>query len=112
MAEDRLDRIERNLERYTEESNQRMTRLERILTSFSKDVARSAAGATERLDQIEKLVARNAQLIQHNVQLIDRNALLIERTAQLIERNGQQIQFLRELTQGHISQSTPPAHAD
>ncbi len=105
MAEDRLDRIERNLERYAEESNQRMTRLERnaeeskqrmthlerILANFSRDVARNAAGANERLDQIEKLVARNAQLI---------------------ERNGQQIQFLRELTQGHISQPTPPAHAD
>ena len=98
MAEDRMDRFERNLDRYAEESNQRMTHLERILANFSREVARNAAGANERLDQIEKLVARNAQLI--------------ERNGQQIQRNGQQIQFLRELTQGHISQPTPPAHSD
>ena len=84
MAEDRLDRIESNLERHAKESNQRMTRLERFLANFSKDVARNAADANERLDRIEKLVARNAQ----------------------------QIQFLRDLTQGHISQPAPPAHSD
>ena len=91
MAEDRLDRIERNLERHAEESNQRMTRLERFLANFSKDVARNAADANERLDRIEKLVAHNAQQI-----------------AQL----SQDISFLRTAAQGHISQPTPPAHSD
>ena len=57
MAEDRLDRLESNLERHAEESDQRMTRLERFLANFSKDVARNAADANERLDRIEKLVA-------------------------------------------------------
>ena len=70
MAEDRMDRFERNLDRYAEESNQRMTHLERILANFSREVARNAAGASERLDQIEKLVARNAQLIERNGQQI------------------------------------------
>ena len=94
MAEDRLDRldrIERNLERHAEESNQRMTRLERFLANFSKDVARNAADANERLDRIEKLVAHNAQQI-----------------AQL----SQDMSFLRAAAQGHISQPTPPAHSD
>ena len=91
MAEDRLDRIERNLERHAEESNQRMTRLERFLANFSKDVARNAADANERLDRIEKLIAHNAQQI-----------------AQL----SQDISFLRTAAQGHISQPTPPAHSD
>ena len=91
MAEDRLDRIERTLERHAEESNQRMTRLERFLANFSKDVARNAADANERLDRIEKLVAHNAQQI-----------------AQL----SQDISFLRTAAQGHISQPTPPAHSD
>ena len=91
MAEDRLDRIERNLERHAEESNQRMTRLERFLANFSKDVARNAADANERLDRIEKLVAHNAQQI-----------------AQF----SQDISFLRTAAQGHISQPTPPAHSD
>ena len=54
MAEDRLDRIERNLERHAEESNQRMTRLERFLANFSKNVARNAADANERMDRTDK----------------------------------------------------------
>ena len=91
MAEERLDRIERNLERYAAESNQRMTRLERFLANFSKDVARNAADANERLGRIEKLVAHNAQQI-----------------AQL----SQDMSFLRAAAQGHISQPTPPAHSD
>ena len=98
MAEDRLDRIERNLERHAEESNQRMTRLERFLANFSKDVARNAADANERLDSIEKLIAHNAQQIAHNAQQI----------AQL----SQDMSFLRAAAQGHISQPTPPAHSD
>ena len=98
MAEDRLDRIESNLERHAEESNQRMTRLERFLANFSKDVARNAADANERLDSIEKLIAHNAQQIAHNAQQI----------AQL----SQEMSFLRTAAQGHISQPTPPAHSD
>ena len=73
MAEDRLDRIERKLDR------------------FAELLDRSYHQSNERMDRVEEQTAR---------------------TAQLIERNGQQIQFLRELVQGHISQSTPPAHAD
>ena len=73
MAEDRLAKTERTLDRLAE-----------LLD-------RSYHQSSERLDRIEEQTARNAQLI---------------------ERNGQQIQFLRELMQGHISQSTPPAHAD
>ena len=59
MAEDRMDRFERNLDRYAEESNQRMTRLERhaeeskqrmthlehFLSNFSRDVARNTLEA-------------------------------------------------------------------
>jgi len=73
MAEDRLAKTERTLDRLAELLN------------------RSYHQSSERLERIEEQTARNAQLI---------------------ERNGQQIQFLRELMQGHISQSTPPAHAD
>ena len=73
MAEDRLAKTERTLDRLAELLN------------------RSYRQSSERLERIEEQTARNAQLI---------------------ERNGQQIQFLRELMHGHISQSTPPAHAD
>ena len=96
MAEDRLDRIERNLERHAEESNQRMTRLERhakesnqrmtrlerFLANFSKNVARNAADANERMDRTDKQIAQLSS----------------------------EISFLRAAVQGHASQSTPPAH--
>ena len=80
MAEDRLDRFERNLANTV-----------RTLDRLAELLNRSYHQSSERLDRIEEQTARNAQLI---------------------ERNGQQIQFLRELVQGHISQSTPPARAD
>ena len=116
MAEDRLDRIERNLEHYTEESNQRMTRLERILASFSNDVARNTVEADLRISSAEVTLDRLAELLNRSYhQSSERLGRIEEQTArngQLVERNGQQIQFLRELMQGHISQSTPPAHAD
>jgi len=109
MAEDRLDRIERNLEHYTEESNQRMTRLERILASFSNDVARNTVEANLRISSAEVTLDRLAELLNRSYhQSSERLDRIEEQTA----RNAQQIQFLRELMQGHISQSTPPAHAD
>ena len=63
----------------------------RTLDRLAELLNRSYHQSNERMDRIEEQTARNAQLI---------------------ERNGQQIQFLRELVQGHVSQSTPPAHAD
>ncbi|MCY3897962.1 MAG: hypothetical protein OXF86_05290 [Caldilineaceae bacterium] len=90
----------------------RLAKTERTLNRLAELLDRSYHQSNERMDRVEEQTARNAQLIQNNVQLIERNAQLIDRTAQLVERNGQQIQFLRELMQGHISQSTPPAHAD
>ena len=109
MAEDRLDRIERNLERYTEESNQRMARIERILANFSKDVARNTVEANLRIGSAEVTLDSLAELLDRSYhQSSERLDRIEEQTA----RNGQQIQFLRELMQGHISQSTPPAHAD
>ncbi|MYC21586.1 MAG: hypothetical protein F4X62_08935 [Caldilineaceae bacterium SB0662_bin_25] len=109
MAEDRLDRLERILEHYTEESNQRMTRLERILASFSNDVARNTVEANLRISSAEVTLDRLAELLNRSYhQSSERLDRIEEQTA----RNAQQIQFLRELMQGHISQSTPPAHAD
>ena len=98
MAEDRLDRIER------------------ILASFSKDVARNTVEANLRISSAEVTLDRLAELLNRSYhqssERLDRIEEQTARNAQLIERNGQQIQFLRELVQGHISQSTPPAHAD
>ena len=45
MAEDRMDRFERNLNRYAEESKQRMTHLEQFLANFSREVARNTLEA-------------------------------------------------------------------
>ena len=98
MAEDRLDR------------------LERILASFSKDVARNTVEANLRISSAEVTLDRLAELLNRSYHQSSERLGRIEeqtaRNAQLVERNGQQIQFLRELMQGHISQSTPPAHAD
>ncbi len=91
MAEDRLDRIER------------------ILASFSKDVARNTVEANLRISSAEVTLDRLAELLNRSYhQSSERLDRIEEQTA----RNAQQIQFLRELVQGHISQSTPPVHAN
>ena len=84
MAEDRMDRFERNLDRYAEESNQRMTHLERFLADFSRNVARNAADANERMDRTDKQIAQLSS----------------------------EIGFLLAAIQGHTSQPTPPAHQE
>ena len=61
-----------------------MTHLERFLASFSKDVARNAADANERMDRTDKQIAQ----LSH------------------------EIRFLLAAIQGHTSQTTPPAHQE
>ena len=109
QSEDRLDRIERNLERHAEESNQRMAHLDRFLANFSNDVALNAAESNKRIASTEATLDRLAELLTRSYHQSNQR---LDRIEELVARNGQQLQFLRDLTQGHISQPTPPAHSD
>ena len=109
QSEDRLDRNERNIERHAEESRQRMAHLERFLANFSNDVDRNAAESKKRIASAEATLDRLAELLTRSYHQSNQR---LDRIEELVARNGQQIQFLRDSTQGHISQPTPPAHSD
>ena len=116
MAEDRLDRIERNL-----------ANTERKLDRFAELLDRSYHQSSERLDRIEEQTARNVQLIERNAQLIERTAKRanermdrtakqanerMDRTDKEIAQLSHEIRFLLAAIQGHTSQPTPPAHQE
>jgi len=96
----------------TTENGSRLDRIERILEQNAEQIA-ALAERQERTDrQIETLAERQERTEQN----IDH---LAEITDRLIARNGEQIAalvhemgFLRAVVQGHITQSTPPAHEE
>ena len=69
----------------------------------------------DRLDRVERLLEqiserqdRTDQQLSHLVEFTDR---LIGRNAEQIGQLANDMNFLRTVVQGHISQSTPPAHS-
>ena len=134
MAEDRMDRFERNLDRYAEESNQRMTRLEcyaeesnqrmthleQFLANFSRDVARNTLESSIRirtaqdtLDQLAELLTRTyKQTIEYMDQTAKQANERMDRTDKEIVQLSHEIGFLLAAIQGHTSQPIPPAHQE
>ena len=69
MAEDRMDRFERNLDRYAEESNQRMTRLERHAEESNQRMTRLERHAEEskqRMTHLEHFLANFSRDVARN----------------------------------------------
>ncbi|MCY3897960.1 MAG: hypothetical protein OXF86_05280 [Caldilineaceae bacterium] len=134
MAEDRMDRFERNLDRYAEESNQRMTRLEcyaeksnqrmthleQFLANFSRDVARNTLESSIRirtaqdtLDQLAELLTRTyKQTNEYMDQTAKQANERMDRTDKEIAQLSHEIEFLLAAIQGHSSQPIPPAHQE
>jgi len=137
MAEDRLDRIERNLDRYAEESNQRMTHLERyaeesnqrmtrlerhaeesnqrmthleqFLANFSRDVARNTLESNIRIRTAQDTLDQLAELLTLTHKQTNER---MDRTDKEIAQLSHEIKFLLAAIQGHTSQPTPPAHQE
>ncbi len=119
QSEDRLDRIERNLDQTAEQ--QKIT--ERAIANFSKEVTRSHLQihnhmdrinkeANEGLNQTRELIANNARQIAETDKQIANNALQSAKTDQQIAQLSQEISLLRAAVQSHVSEPTPPAHSD
>ena len=93
----------------TEQNENRLDRIERILEKIA-----------ERQERTDQQVAANSEQTDNHLDRAERSiAHLAEITDKLISRNAEQIaalthemSFLRAAVQGHISQSTPPAHQD
>ena len=92
--EDRLDRIERILEQSAKEHAEWFTHIERMF-----------ANAAEQFNRNEERFSRNEELFNRNE---ERFAALGERLDQL----SRDIGFLYAAVKGHVSQPAPPAHQD
>ena len=79
-----------------EQGENRLDRVERML----EQLAERQIHADNRLDRFEQALIASAQTTQQN----------IDRLSAEIERLTAQTGILLQVVQGHISQSTPPAH--
>ena len=103
----------------TEQSEDRLDRIERILEQSAKehakqfaDIDKTFAYAAEQFNHNEERFRRNEERFTRYEDLFNRNE---ERFAALGERLDQlssDIGFLYAAVMGHVSQPTPPAHQD
>ena len=101
QSEDRLDRIERILEQSAIDHAQRFTHIENMFAYAAEQFNRNE----ERFSRYEERSSRYEELFKRNE---ERFAALGERLDQL----SRDIGFLYAVVNGHISQPTPPAHHD
>ena len=103
MAEDRLDRIERTLDRITERQNNN----DKLIANFAKDVARNAEEGNKRIRSAEVTLDRMAELLTRSYKQANER---MDRTDKQIAQLSQRDQLPAGSRAGHTSQSTPPAH--
>ncbi|MCY4080971.1 MAG: hypothetical protein OXF54_12050 [Caldilineaceae bacterium] len=114
-SEDRLDRIERILERSAKEHAERFSHIERMFANAAEQFNRNEERFNrneERFTRYEERFGRNEERFTRYEDLFNRNE---ERFAALGERLDQlshDIGFLYAAVMGHVSQPTPPAHQD
>ncbi len=112
QSEDRLDRIERNLDQTAEQ--QKIT--ERAIANFSKEVTRSHIQIHNHMDRINNEanegLNQTRELIANNAKQIAETGKQIERTDKQIAQLTHEISLLRAAVQSHVSEPTPPAHSD
>ena len=84
MAEDRLDRIERTLDRITERHNN----TDKLIANFAKDVTRNAEEANKRIRSAEVTLDRMAELLTRSYkQANERMDRTDKQIAQLSQRD-------------------------
>ena len=103
MAEDRLDRIERTLDRITERHNNS----DKLIANFAKDVTRNAEEANKRIRSAEVTLDRMAELLTRSYKQANER---MDRTDKQIAQLSQEDQLpAGSRARRHTSQSTPPA---
>ena len=93
----------------TEQNNSRLDRIERILQQNAEQIAANSAQTAANAEQIAERQDRTDRQIAHLAEVADR---MIAANSEQIAKLSQEISFLRAAVQGHITQSTPPAHQD
>ena len=101
QSEDRLDRIERILERSAKEHAERFTHIEDMF-----------ANAAEQFNRNEERFSRNEERFSRNEERFNRNEERFAALSEKLDQLSRDIGFLYAVVNGHVSQSTPPAHQD
>ncbi|MCY3994403.1 MAG: hypothetical protein OXF50_24480 [Caldilineaceae bacterium] len=81
-----------------------LDRVERML----EQLAERQIHADNRLDRFERALIASAQATQKSIETTQKN---IDQLSAKIDRLSTQTGILLQVVQGHISQSTPPAHS-
>ena len=89
----------------TEQSEDRLDRIERILERSAKEHA-------ERFAHIEDMFANAALQFNRNEKRFNRNEERFAALSEKLDQLSRDIGFLYAVVNGHVSQSTPPAHQD
>jgi tetrahydromethanopterin S-methyltransferase subunit G len=89
----------------TEQSEDRLDRIERILERSAKEHA-------ERFAHIEDMFANAAEQFNRNEERFNRNEERFAALSEKLDQLSRDIGFLYAVVNGHVSQSTPPAHQD
>ena len=89
----------------TEQSEDRLDRIERILEQSAIDHA-------ERFAHIENMFANAAEQFNRNEERFERNEERFAALGERLDQLSRDIGFLYAAVNGHISQPTPPAHHD
>ncbi len=89
----------------TEQSEDRLDRIERILEQSAKE-------HLERFAHIERMFANAAEQFNRNEERFSRYEERFAALSEKLDQLSSDIGFLYAVVNGHISQSTPPAHQD
>ena len=115
QSEDRLDRIERILEQSAKEHAEWFTHIERMFANAAEQFNRNEERFSrneERLSRNEELFSRNEERLSRNEELFNRNEERFAALGERLDQLSRDIGFLYAAVNGHVSQSTPPAHQD
>ena len=94
--EDRLDRIERILEQSAKEHAEWFTHIERMF-----------ANAAEQFNRNEERFSRNEELFKRNEELFNRNEERFAALGERLDQLSRDIGFLYAAVKGHVSQPAP-----
>ena len=113
QSEDRLDRIERILEQSAIDHAQRFTHIENMFAYAAEQFNRNE----ERFSRYEERSSRyeersSRRTIQRYEELFKRNEERFAALGERLDQLSRDIGFLYAVVNGHISQPTPPAHHD
>lgn len=89
----------------TEQSEDRLDRIERILERSAKEHA-------ERFAHIDEMFANAAEQFNRNEERFSRNEERFAALGERLDQLSRDIGFLYAVVNGHVSQPTPPAHQD